>query len=115
VQLYELALSSSGLAIPSTGDFNGDGNVDGRDLLVWQRTLGASGANLGTDGNHDGVVNAADLALWRQSFGDASSVVAGAQGVPEPAGIQLVLALMTCSLRAPHSHLSRKNSPCINK
>lgn len=87
VQLFELALSASNLVVAPTGDFDGTGTVDGRDFLMWQRTLGASGANLPADGNNDGVVNAADLALWKQSFGQVA-----ASAIPEPAGIPLLAA-----------------------
>jgi serralysin len=90
VQLFELALSATSLVVGPTGDFDGSGTVDGRDFLMWQRTLGASGANLPADGNHDGVVNAADLALWKQSFGQTT----GASAIPEPAGAPLLAAGM---------------------
>lgn len=59
-----------------TADFDGDGDVDGRDFLVWQRNNG----------------NAADLALWREQYGAGGALVASL-AVPEPsvAGIFLLL------------------------
>jgi hypothetical protein len=56
------------------GDFSGDGRVDGRDFLIWQR------------GGSANRLSASDLALWRANFG-RTSATAGA--VPEPAGIVL--------------------------
>jgi hypothetical protein len=49
---------------PLGGDFNGDGYVDGVDLLAWQRELG-------------NVVDAADLGSWIEGFGASSTVSEG--------------------------------------
>lgn len=70
-------------ASPSDPDFNGDGDVDGDDFLVWQRGFGLTGQTNNDNGDADGngIVNAADLALWRTGFGAA---VAAAGAVPEP-------------------------------
>jgi predicted outer membrane repeat protein len=55
------------------GDFDGDNDVDGADLLIWQRNLGRLGASQSQgDANHDGVVNGADLTLVRINFGTAA-------------------------------------------
>ncbi len=55
------------------GDFDGDGDVDGNDFLVWQR----------------GAATPADLALWQGNYGAPnSSAAAGA--VPEPASVLLL-------------------------
>jgi serralysin len=83
VQLYELALSAVSLVVEATGDFNADGRVDGADFLLWQASLGSTGAGLAADGNRDGVVDAADLAVWRGQFGASSAPTAIA--IPEPA------------------------------
>lgn len=84
---------------PSFGDYNGDGNVDGTDFLVWQRTFGNTGDSLAADGNGDGVVDAYDLTIWRETFGQAaqlSSVSATAYAVPEPTAA--LLAFMAASV-----------------
>jgi hypothetical protein len=79
-----------------TGDFDGDGRVDGRDLMIWQRGLGSSGipgAMLGQgDANGDGAVNVQDLVIWRGQFG---SVIASptANQVPEPSNRVLLISL----------------------
>lgn len=99
VQLYELALSASSLIVQPSADFDDNGRVDGADLFVWQRTLGATGANLAADANRDGAVNAADLAVWRQQFGGAG-VVPAIHGVPEPAALQLALGALVAALAA---------------
>jgi PEP-CTERM motif len=55
------------------GDFDGDGDVDGTDFLVWQR------------GGSPDPLSASDLVDWRTNFGTvASSINAATTGVPEP-------------------------------
>lgn len=69
-------VTSGGLNVRSAGvagDYDGDGNVDGDDLLSWQRTLG-SRMNLTSDGNGNGVVDGFDLATWRDRFGSSRVV-----------------------------------------
>lgn len=69
-------------------DFDGDGDVDGADFLVWQRGFGITGtATLGQgDANNDKNVDSADLAIWRNQFGTGTGVSSlGSIAVPEPA------------------------------
>jgi hypothetical protein len=86
--------------ISGSGDFNGDGQVNGSDFLIWQRNLGlASGATLNQgDADGNGAVNAADLAIWKSTFG-ASVAAAGA--IPEPASgfLAALAALAICGRR----------------
>ena len=51
-------------------DFDNDGDVDGRDFLIWQRNAGTVGNEfvLG-DANGDGDVDDADLAIWELQYG----------------------------------------------
>jgi hypothetical protein len=67
------------VAAPQTlpGDFNGDRQVDGDDLLVWQR-----------GGSPRGMIPE-DLALWRANFGRVLTVDA-ATPVPEPRSLVLI-------------------------
>ena len=62
------------VAYPGPGDFDGDGDVDGRDFLAWQR------------GESSDPFSSTDLAEWQANFGmplgDLSETVAQ---VPEPA------------------------------
>jgi hypothetical protein len=90
VQLYQLQLSVESAVVTQPGDFDGDGDADGNDLLQWQRNFGKSGAGLPGDGNNDGVVNGLDLAIWKNNFGESlGSVATAAAAVPEPAAATL--------------------------
>jgi hypothetical protein len=65
---------------PRTGDFDGDGKVDGRDLLTWQRNPSVG-----------------DLADWQANYG--AETLSEATTVPEPTGLAtaslaLVMVLM---------------------
>jgi hypothetical protein len=73
--------SSAPLKLTYAGDFDFDGDVDGADLLVWQR---GGSPTPGSPG---------DLASWKTNFG-ASAATATVNSVPEPAG----WATMTCLL-----------------
>jgi hypothetical protein len=65
------------------GDFDFDGDVDGRDFLAWQRDP-----------------NVGDLADWQVNFGAGS--FAAAMAVPEPASLVVILtaAMFMCAKRA---------------
>lgn len=64
----------------ASADFNGDGSVDGRDFLVWQR------------GGSPNSWSKTDLALWQGQYG--SGALAAAVTVPEPGGVGLVWVLV---------------------
>jgi hypothetical protein len=66
------------------GDFDNDGDVDGRDFLIWQR--GASPAPL----------SAADLAKWQGAYG---ALLVAAVSVPEPSTTLLGLGCLGLALR----------------
>ncbi|MEX0642657.1 MAG: dockerin type I repeat-containing protein [Pirellulales bacterium] len=69
------------------GDSDCDGDVDGADLLRWQRGLGINtgATRLQGDMNGDGDVDAADLADWRANYGiNGSAAVTQGVTVPEP-------------------------------
>jgi len=56
---------------PPSADFDADGDVDGADLLTWQRGLGTSGPNATQavgDANYDLIVDAGDLSIWRTAL-----------------------------------------------
>ena len=88
MQISGLQLFDS--SVLSDPDFNGDGEVDGQDFLVWQRGFGLTGQTNNDNGDADGngIVNAADLALWRTGFGAA---VAAVGAVPEPTSALLAV------------------------
>ncbi len=66
------------------GDFDMDGDVDGRDFLEWQR------------GNSPNPLSAADLAIWHAQYGQSLGPLTAATAVPEPGvcGLAVVAALM---------------------
>lgn len=93
---------------PSLGglsaDFDEDGDVDGRDFLVWQRGFGLTGQTSTTTGDAtgEGTVNAADLAQWRQQYGSpTASLQQPLHVIPEPRAevIALVVAVLLLSRR----------------
>jgi hypothetical protein len=61
---------------PPTGDFDNDGDVDGRDFLIWQR------------GESPHPHSAEELAAWQQNYG--GGVLAEATAVPEPGAVVLM-------------------------
>ena len=80
---YELVAPRGGIL----GDFNGDGAVDGRDFLEWQRNPG-----IGT------------LTDWEANYG-SGQIGAATATVPEPAS--LLLVLLAASTRALFDSRSR--------
>ena len=72
--ILRLTYGTAGLA----GDFDGDGDVDGQDFLLWQRDPGVG--NLGD---------------WESNFGTVTASAANSAAVPEPGAIvSLVVGLM---------------------
>jgi serpin B len=57
---------------PTNADFDGDGDIDGRDFLAWQRGYGTTPNAVRADGdsNSDGHVDADDLYVWQASYGE---------------------------------------------
>lgn len=63
------------------GDFDGDGDVDGGDFLVWQR------------GESPNPLSGSDLAAWQANFGNTGGSLATA-AVPEPAASTMVILVL---------------------
>lgn len=63
---------------PPSADFDDDGDVDGRDFLVWQR------------GESPNALSPGDLALWQEQYGTAP--VNTQMMVPEPGTLGLIMA-----------------------
>jgi hypothetical protein len=77
-----MTLTLSGIveaAAVETGDFDGDGDIDGRDFLAWQR------------GESFDPFSSSDLELWQAEY-DAPPVVASV-AVPEPSSVLCLLVL----------------------
>ena len=87
---------------PEPGDFDSDGDVDGADFLVWQRTFGGSAipAGAGADSNGDGIVDAADLANWVSHY--YQSVQSNSSAVPEP--FSAIMMLMGLGIFVSYQH-----------
>ena len=69
--------------IPNPGDFDGNGVVDGRDFLMWQR------------GESPTPLSASDLADWQANYGNGSL---GAVSVPEPNCFCLAMIVATVAV-----------------
>jgi len=88
----------------STGDFDQDGDQDGRDFIIWQQGFGTLGGALlsNGDGNFDGDVLGDDLAIWEGSLGAlsaSSGLSASTSTIPEPSSLALLgLAIGMLSL-----------------
>jgi hypothetical protein len=56
---------------PSQGDYDNDGDIDGRDFLFWQRSFGTAAvpAGSGADGDGSGTIDAGDLEIWQNNYG----------------------------------------------
>lgn len=69
------------MVVPANGDFNGDGDIDGADFLVWQRDPGLG-----------------DLVDWETHYG--SPLAATAAPIPEPSTMLLLtVGLFVTALR----------------
>jgi autotransporter-associated beta strand protein len=88
----------------ANANFDGDGDVDGADFLIWQRGLGGPGGLGEGDANGDGQVTAEDLEIWKSQFGTTGLATSAAGAVPEPAACWLALSALAAGcagLRRP--------------
>jgi Dockerin type I domain len=89
--VYDEVYGLLGSAAEESADFDGDGDVDGRDFLIWQRGFGQSGQadnSLG-DANLDGTIDSLDLGVWQNQFGQVP--LAAVQAVPECSSLVFAL------------------------
>jgi hypothetical protein len=70
----DVALSTTAATV--AGDYDFDGDADGADFLVWQRTFGST-TILDADGSGNGVIDVADLDKWKTAFAANPSMSAG--------------------------------------
>lgn len=80
----------------SNADFDDDGDVDGADLLIWQRGFGTGTTQAQGNADGDGDVDAADLAIWKTQFGSTGLATSAAGAVPEPAALGLAGLAVCC-------------------
>ena len=72
------------------GDFDGDGDIDGNDFLIWQNhfpTTDGAAISFSGDANGDGKVDGDDFLVWQNTF----SYPAALAKTPEPASLGLVI------------------------
>jgi T5SS/PEP-CTERM-associated repeat protein len=88
----------TGLApTPIGADFNGDGIVNGADLLIWQDNYGrTSPPDLSAfgDADGDGDVDGRDFLIIQSRWGMPGALVADLVSVPEPSSMVLLLSLV---------------------
>lgn len=84
-----------------SADFNGDGDVDESDFLIWQQSYLISA---GGDADHDGDTDVDDFLVWQLQSNalDCSGTLGGSNAmdsaVPEPTSIVLLLSITTLAL-----------------
>ena len=70
------------------GDFDGDGDIDGHDFLLWQR------------GGSPNGISSGDLALWQDTYGTSPLA---AVTIPEPSALALVIGCVLALAGAKRS------------
>ena len=86
-----LADSLTVLIAPQNADFDGDGDRDGADFLIWQSNVGTGTLQTQGDADNDGDVDEFDLAVWEAQYG-IPPPLAAATAVPEPNCMVLMLS-----------------------
>lgn len=91
------------------GDFNGDGEVNGGDLLVWQGAFGQTGLG---DADDDGDSDGRDYLIWQRNYGrtwDDLLPLSAITSVPEPnSAILCAMAVSTAFLRRNRGHYRKR-------
>jgi hypothetical protein len=80
-----------------SGDYNGNGQVDAADYVIWRRTLGESGIGLPADGSGNGSIGPEDYNVWAANLGSSVLPAAAAMAVyvPEPTtAVPMAVSLM---------------------
>lgn len=92
VDFDDVRLDATPLA---SADFDGDGDVDGTDLVTWQSAYDVNGDG---DATGDGETNGVDFLVWQRQFTAEAELVAANAVVPEPEcfALMAVLAAMAC-------------------
>jgi autotransporter-associated beta strand protein len=79
-------------------NFDGDGDVDGNDFLIWQRGFGGPGTASQGDANADGQVNDVDFGIWKNQFGTTGLAAPAVGAVPEPTAVAMLLGAAGAAL-----------------
>jgi hypothetical protein len=89
-QIYDYALAMGQVAdLYNNADFDGDGDVDGADFLLIQRT------------------DPSRIEAWKSQFGQGASSIATTAAVPEPATLALLLPASVIAAASRHRRRSR--------
>jgi hypothetical protein len=91
--------AADALIVVASADFDEDDDVDGADVLIWQRGVGVGTMHADGDADGDGDVDQSDLAAWRFQFGATDAALPAGSPVPEPAGPAAFFALCVASWR----------------
>ncbi len=95
---YDVFIDNTVGGATNDGDFDGDGDIDGRDFLRWQR------------GNSPTPFSAVDLAAWQAAYGPGP--LGAITAVPEPGALAL-LAAIACGLAVGRSSRVAKPQAAI--
>jgi hypothetical protein len=79
------------------GDADGDREVQFPDFVILADNFNSPGEYTDGDFDKNGTVQFPDFVILAANFGQSSS--AGAQAVPEPSGIVLLLVGLMCAVR----------------
>src|SRR5262249_36210066 len=86
------------------------------DYVLWQNSLGRSGADLPADGDGNDFVNQLDYNFWKARFGKLNGIGSGATTarVPEPCAATLLLsiALTMVGIKRHRKLITANNSSC---
>jgi pectate lyase len=75
-------------SIVEDADFDGDGDVDGRDFLIWQRGFGLTEQENNSLGDANG--NEGDLAIWQTQYAEPVELDVTQTAVPEPSSLVII-------------------------
>jgi beta-glucanase (GH16 family) len=95
-------VSFRNLNLADVADADGDGDVDGADMLHWQRNVGKSDPTGPADGdfNFDGAVDGDDLSIWKQQSTAGGAAGQGAAAtIPEPSTALMTMTALVGYLR----------------
>jgi hypothetical protein len=87
--------------VVENADFDGDGDVDGKDFLTVQRGYGGNGSQAQGDANQSGIVNDRDVTIWESQFGSVGG--AATIAIPEPHGLLLLMLATACRCPTPRA------------
>jgi hypothetical protein len=111
------AYESQTIVVPPSADFDGDGDIDGRDFLLWQRGYGIVAPNaekIDGDADDDTDVDVDDLDVWQEQYGESEELAAVTSSDPGDAtpGLEDEIAFFIAPPENPsvRGYLTSENS-----